>query len=51
MVDDDRIGRMKKRMKSLRNVGEFHFHAIEDLHQISIAVDQFALMGVLKRGG
>ena len=48
VVDDDGIGRMKQRMQSLRNVGEFHFQAVEDLHQIPIAVDQFSLMRVLK---
>ena len=47
MIDDDRVGRVKKRMKSLRNVGELHFQAVEDLHEIPIAVDQLSLMRVL----
>jgi len=48
VVDDDRVGGMKKRMKSLRNIREFHFEAIEDLHQVPIAVDQLPLMRVLQ---
>ena len=50
VVNDDGIGRMKQRMQSLRNVGEFHFQAVEDLHQIPIAVDQLTLMRVLQQG-
>ena len=51
MVDDDGIGRMQERMKSLRNVGELHLEAIEDLRQISVAIDEFSFVGVLPRGG
>ena len=49
MVDDDRIGRMKQRVKSLRNVGELHFEAIEDLRQVAIAIDEFSFVRILTR--
>ena len=49
MIDDDRVGRMEKRMKPLRDVGKLHFHAVENLHQIPIAVDHFSLMRILRK--
>jgi len=47
MVDDNWIWRMKKRMKSLGNIGELHLEAVEDLRQISIAINEFSLVGIL----
>lgn len=48
MIDDDRIRRMQERVKSLGNVGELHLEAVENLRQISIAVDEFSFVGILK---
>ena len=48
MVDDNWIWRMKKRMKSLGNIGELHLEAVEDLRQISIAINEFSLVGILE---
>ena len=48
MIDNDRIGRMQERMKPLGNVGELHLETVEDLRQISVAIDEFAFVRVLE---